>query len=129
MKDFCNLSDCLCLQTNFRSSSSRASLSRHFSRRSGNAQGLPLNKSVIYAYEHTTQGSGLRKLIADWYAWSFDSTYYENPYIQTLLRQQSDFAVDLIVSLANLNSGKASVSALKGNMPEKYQDKDHSPEK
>lgn len=66
----------------------------------------PSNCSISYAYEHTTQDSGLRKLLADWFAWNSELVWYEKPDNQAFLRQQPDFATDLNISFAkNLQRG------------------------
>ena len=62
----------------------------------------PLESSIAYAYEFTTQGSGLRKMLADWHVWQCASAWFERQQIQAFLRQQPDFALDLCLSFANM---------------------------
>lgn len=81
--------------------------------------------SIAYAYGHTTQGSGLRKLLADWCAWNSDRVWYERPKVQALLRQQPDFATDVVLSFArNMENGEG-WNPFEGDMPEEYKDKSH----
>lgn len=87
----------------------------------------PGHRAIAYAYNHTTQGSGLRKLLADWYAWNIDLGWYEFPDIDAFLRQQPDFAPDVVLSFAkNLKWRHKQIhNPFGGDMPEEYKDKDH----
>ena len=85
---------------------------------------FPYNASVAYAYEHTTQYSGLRKMLADFHAWNVSLGWYELPIAQAFLRQQPDFATDLNVSFAKRIEMGQGYSPFNGNMPEEYKDKD-----
>ena len=83
-----------------------------------------LYQSIItYAYKHTAQGSGLRRLLADSYVSAdFES---EIPETQAYLQKQSDFAVDIIFSFAKKFRGKETQAAniFKDTKPEEYEDK------
>lgn len=93
------------------------------------AKWYPSNASIAYAYEHTTQYSGLRKMLADYHAWSARLGWYELPDAQAFLRQQPDFATDLSVSFAKRIKNGPGCSPFKGNMPDEYKDKDQGQEK
>lgn len=82
----------------------------------------PSIESIAYAYEHTTQESGLRKLLADWSAFNTGLEWYEYSDVQAFLRKQPDFATDLIVSFAGKLQKGQSYNPFEGNMPEKYKD-------
>ena len=82
----------------------------------------PNDASVAYAYRHTTQGSGLRKLLADWSAWEVNLAYYQNPGTQAFMRQHPDLATDVIVSFAKHLKKRATYSPFQGVMPEGYKD-------
>ena len=62
-------------------------------------------RSVHEAYKHTSRDSGLRRLIADWWA-SFDVIdSFTGPATLRFLRLHPEFSVDLNVALANLLVG------------------------
>ena len=92
----------------------------------------PVLKEVAYAYAHTVQGSGMRKLLADWFAWRIDLTFFESPNFQSFLRQHLDCATDFSVSLAKrlkkltVKSSFNTKDPFQGDMPEIYKDKDAS---
>lgn len=82
----------------------------------------PSIDSIAYAYEHTTQESGLRKLLADWSAFNIRLEWYECSDVQAFLRKQPEFATDLSVSFAvNLHKGHT-YNPFEEDMPEKYKD-------
>ena len=86
--------------------------------------------SITYAYKHTTQGSSLRKLLADWNCWNLDLKYYEDPAIQTCLREQPDLTTDLFVNLAkHLEGRKQTYNPFEGEMPEGYKDEESNQKK
>lgn len=85
--------------------------------------GLVLS-SIAYAYKHTTQGSGLRKLLADSCAWYIDPERYEDPEVQAFLRRNPDFATDLTVRFARKFKVGKTDNPFKENMPEEYKDKE-----
>lgn len=87
--------------------------------------GLTLS-SLDYAYEHTTQGSGLRKLLADSFAWNIDLEWYERPRIQGFLRQRPDLAADIIASFVKYLKRRKdqNYNSFNEDMPEEYKDKD-----
>ncbi|CAF9942840.1 MAG: hypothetical protein ALECFALPRED_010144 [Alectoria fallacina] len=91
-------------------------------------KGVPSNASVAYAYEHTTQCSGLRKWLADYHAWNVRLEWYELSDAQAFLRQQPDFATDLSVSFAERIKRGPGYNPFKGNMPDKYKDSNHEQE-
>ena len=84
----------------------------------------PPISAVTYAYKHTAQGSGLRRLLADFQVW-VDFEWFEIPEVQAYLRLQSDFAVDINVSFAKKFQGKQTRTRnpFKGTTPEEYKDK------
>ena len=84
---------------------------------------------ITYAYEHTTQDSGLRKLLADWYAWAGDAIWFKSPSTQAFLRQKPEFSADINLSFAiNVQKGP-DYEPFKRDMPEDYYDKEADQEK
>lgn len=90
----------------------------------------PAMKEVAYAYANTTQGSGMRRLLADWYSWRIDLNFYENTYFQAFMRRHRDCAADFSVSLAKRlrnpppKFGASIKDPFAGDMPEEFRDKD-----
>ena len=87
----------------------------------------PSPTEVAYIYEHTHQGSGIRKMIADWYAWNIDLVWFECPNNQTFLRQHPDCATDFSVSLAKRFKNtvtKEYRDPFVAGMPKEYRDKE-----
>ncbi|KAM0799089.1 hypothetical protein BDR22DRAFT_822699 [Usnea florida] len=80
--------------------------------------------AITYAYKHTAQGSGLRRLLAD-FPLRVIPECFENPEIQAYLQKQSDFAVDVIISFAkhNQRTQTRTRNPLKNTTPEEYEDK------
>ena len=99
-----------------------------------NREPEPGLKEVAYAYAHTVQSSGMRKLLVDWFSWRVDLACYENPTFQSFLRQHLDCATDFSVSLAKRLKNQTVISSFNtsfdprdpflGDMPEVYKDKD-----
>lgn len=74
----------------------------------------PSCSPITYAYENTTQSSGLRKLLTDLYTWNIDLEWYERPAVWEFLRQQPNLAIDLKVKFAKeLKKGLHRVSFLR----------------
>ena len=87
----------------------------------------PSPTEIAYIYEHTHQGSGIRKMIADWYAWNIDLVWFECPNSQTFLRQHPDCATDFSVSLAKRFKNaktKDDHDPFVADVPEEYKDKE-----
>ena len=84
---------------------------------------LPMT-TITYAYEHTAQGSGLRRLLADSQA-CLGFECFEIPEVKAFLQDQSDFAVDIIISFAKKFQGKQTWTRnpFKDTRPEEYIDK------
>lgn len=55
---------------------------------------------ITLAYENTTQGSPLRRLIASLYAWLVDPKYFSRPGISDWLPTVPDFAAELATFMA-----------------------------
>lgn len=89
----------------------------------------PGTSPITYAYENTTRGSGLRKLVADYHSFRIEMKWYEHPDIQALLRQQPDLSIDLNISFAKRIKGPQNYSPFNGAMPEEYKDKGSEQEK
>lgn len=92
-------------------------------RESENIRG-PGTASIAYAYEHTTQESVLRKLLADAHVWNLKLNWYKRPQVQAFLRKQPDFATDVILSLAkHLPRPHVHYNPFeKGDVPEEYKE-------
>ena len=84
----------------------------------------PPMTTVTYAYKHTAQGSGLRRLLADFQVCA-DFEWFEIPEVQAYLQEQSDFAVDINISFAKKFKGKQTRTRnpFKDTAPEEYIDK------
>ena len=93
------------------------------------AKWCPSEASVAYAYEHTTQCSGLRKILADFHGWKVRLGWYQLPDGQAFLRQQPDFATDLAVIFTKRIEKGPGYNPFEGDMPEEYKDKDQGQEK
>ena len=89
---------------------------------------LPTLTEIAYAYANTAQNSGMRKLLADWCAWKTELGWFESTGVRTFMLQQSEFAADVIGSLAGrINKGIYSSNPFDDQMPEKYKDKESTP--
>ena len=90
-----------------------------------NMQKPPSLTELSYAYEHTVQHSGIRKLLADWYTWNIDLAWFERPDAQAFLRQHPDCATDISVSFARRFKNtliREAHDPFLGDMPERYKD-------
>ena len=97
-----------------------------------NMQKPPSLTELSYAYEHTVQHSGIRKLLTDWQTWNIDLIWFERPDVQAFLRQHPDCATDLCVGLAKKFKKTMIHEAYDpflADMPEAYKDKDKEQEK
>ena len=87
----------------------------------------PSLEELAFAYEHTVQHSGIRKLLTDWHTWNIDLVWFERPDVQAFLRQHPDCATDFSVSLARkfkkIMIHEANDPFL-ADMPEEYEDKE-----
>ena len=91
----------------------------------------PTNASIGYLYEHTTQSSGIRKLVADWHTWGIDLGWYENSETPAFLQQQPEFSTDLNLRFAKTLKQRQilSYNPFEGDIPEEYGDKEPEQEK
>lgn len=60
----------------------------------------PSVDAVVYAYSNTCRGSGVRRLLADWYATRNGSTWFQAPSTVVWLHENPEIAVDLVVAFA-----------------------------
>lgn len=60
----------------------------------------PSQELVGYVYSHTCRGSGIRKLLAEWWAWDVKSEYYTDAHFRDWSIGVPEFAADLIAALA-----------------------------
>ena len=85
----------------------------------------PSLTELAYAYAHTVQSSGIRKMLADWHAWNIDLVWFERPYVQMFLRRHPDCATDFSISLAKrFKSARNTNDPFQAGMPEEYKDKE-----
>lgn len=85
-----------------------------------NLQSLEI-QTFVYAYEHTSPNSSIRKLLADYLAWVVDKSSFKPAIFQAWLQGYPDISVDLNVSFVK-HMGKRSPFA--GKMPEDYIEKE-----
>ena len=92
-----------------------------------NMQKPPSLRELSFAYEHTIQHSGIRKLLTDWHTWNIDLVWFERPDVQAFLRQHPDCATDFSVSLAKKFKTTLIHEAndpFLADTPEKYKDQE-----
>ena len=89
-----------------------------------NRETVPSTGEIAYAYAHTVQSSGIRRLLADWYACRIDLMLFENPTFQTFLRKHPSCATDFSISLAKRVVRGKSADPFTFIMPEEYKDKE-----
>ena len=77
---------------------------------------------IVYAYEHTSQSSTIRKLIADKIACSNIPVWFQLESSQKWLRGNADIATDVLVSLTKYVRKQG--SPFDGEMPECYKEKE-----
>lgn len=78
----------------------------------------PTEKAIEHVYRNTCPGSGVRRLMANFCASLVPALWFEGEMAQYWLREMSEFAVDLIVALANVSSKKNLGDPLSFNEPE-----------
>lgn len=82
----------------------------------------PSPASIAYLYAHTTRSSGIRRLVADWFAWRLQPGWFEHQKNQAFLRRQPEFSVDVNVGFGkNIDQGP-DYNPFVGEMPEEYKD-------
>lgn len=82
----------------------------------------PNRSDVKYAYANTCRGSGIRRLLADWYAWNRRNEYFEKPEVQDWLLEIPEFAVDLVNSSTKLISSENISPPVRTNKAAHYMD-------
>ncbi len=82
----------------------------------------PPNPSIAYAYDFTTQGSGLRQMLVDWHVWELRPSWFKKRRTQAFLRQQPDFALDVCLAFANRIENGSYDNPFTGEVPERYLD-------
>lgn len=89
----------------------------------------PTYVPLAYAYKNTTQGSGLRKLLVDFYTWRTDLRWYRFKAVKAFLQRHSDVAIDLLLNLAkHLEGDRDFYNPFEGDMPEEYKDEESGQE-
>lgn len=82
----------------------------------------PSRASIAYLYAHTTRGSGIRRLVADWYAWRLPPGWFEHQKNQAFLRRQPEFSIDVNIGFGkNLDSRRYYNPFVRG-MSKEYKD-------
>lgn len=73
--------------------------------RNAQSKGKPPSRSAIHQiYEFTPPSSGIRVLLADWYAWQAGRSWLQAPTLHTWLREHPDFAADMVAAMAKFES-------------------------
>lgn len=83
---------------------------------------LPKLSTIAYAYEHTSQSSPIRKLLADMLTWVTDLTWCLRADIKTWLRNHPDISAEMNSAFAKRMQNQA-YPFVKG-MPEGYMEKE-----
>ena len=84
---------------------------------------------LAYAYKNTTQGSGLRQFLVDYYTWYIDLSYYRSKRVKAFLLRHSDIATDFVLNLTKRLDRMEEISGpFEGDMPEEYKDKESGQE-
>ena len=83
---------------------------------------FPTGAAIVYAYEHTSQSSTIRKLIADRLACSNNPGWFQKESSQKWLRGHADITTDMLVSLTK--HVRTQGSPFDGEMPEDYKEKE-----
>lgn len=82
----------------------------------------PSEDVVKYAYNNTCRGSGIRTLLADWYALWNGAKWYQFRSTQRWLLRHPEFAVDLVIAFSNVSEACHLPNPLRNNKPEHYMD-------
>lgn len=83
---------------------------------------FPTCAAIVYAYEHTSQSSTLRKMIADRLACCNDLMWYHRGSSQKWLRDHADITTDVLISHAE--HARIQGSPFDGEMPEDYKEQE-----
>ena len=81
-----------------------------------------LTTTINYAYEHTSQNSGLRKLLADNLVWNCTHSWYREADHQAWLRDHPDISMDVNVRFAKF--WDLQENPFYDEMPEEYLDEE-----
>lgn len=88
---------------------------------------VPNGTTIAYAYEHTSQNSTIRKILADHLACETTLDWFKSATSQTWLRNHPDVSADVIVSFAKYTPRQK--TPFGGEMPEDYVEKKQESEK
>jgi len=64
----------------------------------------PSRFAIHQIYEFTPPGSGIRVLLADWYACQAPPSWLQEPTTNTWLRERPDFAADMVAAMARFET-------------------------
>lgn len=78
--------------------------------------------AVAYLYENTSPNASMRRLLADWYACSYPSPWYQSDPIRKWFREHPEIMMDVMLGFAKAISRQHVEYPFKGDMPEEYKD-------
>lgn len=67
----------------------------------------PSSDVISYIYGNTPENSPLRRLVVDWYTWHVNKEWYQQETTKAMLREHTDFAVDLACSANGVTKSSA----------------------
>ena len=88
---------------------------------------VPKEATIAYAYEHTSQNSTIRKVLADMMAYYAGRNWFERAVNQTWLRDHHDISMDVMVKLAKRAEDAYGGPFYRG-VPEEYVEKEEESE-
>ena len=79
--------------------------------------------TVAYAYDHVSQNSSLRKILADWYACKIPLPWLATKATQKWLQNIPEFAAAMLSSFATTALREPRSNPFDGEMPETYKER------
>lgn len=81
---------------------------------------VPPQPCVEYAYNNTNRGSGIRRLLADWYAQSLNSEWFTDQGTRDWLIDIPEFAIDLLIVISKFVSDSMTENYFHNVLPAQY---------
>lgn len=83
---------------------------------------VPSCRAVAYVYDHTSQTSGLRRLVVDWWAYRVQLSWFSSEFGQNWLQEHPEVAAAVISIFAMSISRATQINPFEGEMPERYKE-------